>query len=171
MCLRNSACEYMYVFVPLICSSQLLEEARQENLISDALDNVLASQLVPEESTGDGNLSGVVRSSLDLVCPPPMGDEGATFELSGEESRQNSVCGSSGEEGIRGESSRTEPSDGGAEGGGEERERDAGQDTPATRKEMGGDENGEEATSELRENSRTRSRKVCICNVYCPHLC
>ena len=156
----------------LICSLQLLEEARQEKMISDALDNVLDSQLVPEESTGDGNLSGVVRSSLDLVCPPPAGDEGATFELSREESRQNPVCGSSGEEDARGESSRTEPSERGTTRGGEERERDPEQDTAATREERGGEENGEEATSELRVNSRNRSRKVytCTCtNMYHTH--
>jgi hypothetical protein len=138
----------------------LAEEARQEKMISDALDNVLNSQLAPDESirsTGDGNLSGVVRSSLDLVCPPPMGDEGATFELSREESRLNPACGSSG---ARGEGPRAETLDGSAEREGEEREREEEQDIAATtREEKSGDEDRSEATSEQRGNSKTRARK------------
>ena len=72
---------------------QLAEEARKDNVASDAPDEVFVSEVegtcVPHQSTGgdDNLLSGVVRSSLDLVCPPPRRGEGATFELTSEERR------------------------------------------------------------------------------------
>ena len=92
-----------------------------------------------EEAAPDGNLSGVVRSSLDLVCPPPTGGEGATFLLSQQEEEQ---------QGRRRQQSVSEdlPGEGGAVGEGEEgmvcgegrREEEGGVDEPPEMR-VGGD--------------------------------
>lgn len=133
----------------------VVEETRRE-VISDTLGDALDAQVSCEElrsSTGDGNLSGVVRSSLDLVCPPPTTDEGATFEMSREERRPSQVCASSGEE----EAQDGRPLQRGSERGGVgEVERDAEQDATVGSEETGPDRNEEES----RGKSRIRSRKV-----------
>ena len=106
-------------------------------------------------SGGDGNLSGVVRSSLDLVCPPPTGGEGATFQLGSEERRQPTsrrcVVSSDEEEGVR------QPGEGVLRGGEQEGtggERQGDGETGSVHGEAGSDGNQE------KEMKKSRSRKV-----------
>ena len=126
-------------------------------MIPDALDLVLDAHREDADdscgTTGNDNLSGMVRSSLDLVCPPPMRGEGATFEMSREERRLNRVCAARQDSG-----SRTLSSEGGGcmEGGEEERETEEEMDTRIT-----GDETcGNASEKNTREQPRTRLRKV-----------
>ena len=110
-----------------LIASRSEEEVRREEEISDALGEVL-ERVGREEDQDDviagGNLSGVVRSSLDLICPPPSRDEGATFEGLSEERRVPRLCGS-GEEsqercgGGRGGGVVLVGEEGGGEGDGE----------------------------------------------------
>jgi hypothetical protein len=112
---------------------------------------------VETQSHSDG-LSGVVRSSLDLVCPPPTGDEGATFQLGREEQRHTTaqcVISSDGEEG------RQEPDDGGKVEVGQEGERGTVcEDVTSVTKEPTGEGNTETSGGGRdKETKKTRSRK------------
>ena len=120
---------------------------------------------VETQSLSDG-LSGVVRSSLDLVCPPPTGDEGATFQLGREEQQHTTaqcVTSSDGEEG------RQEPDDGvsgngGQVGVGEEGERGTVcEDVTSVTEEPTGEGNTETSGGGRdKETKKTRSRKVSV---------
>ena len=115
---------------------------------------------VETQSHSDG-LSGVVRSSLDLVCPPPTGDEGATFQLGREEQRHTTaqcVISSDGEEG------RQEPDDGGKVEVGQEGERGTVcEDMTSVTKEPTGEGNTETSGGGRdKETKKTRSRKVSV---------
>ena len=113
-------------------------------------------------SGGDGNLSGVVRSSLDLVCPPPTGGEGATFQLGSEERRQPTsrrcVVSSEEEEGV------LQPEEGGLRSGEQERaggERQGEGETGSVHGEAGSDGNQEKSgDGREKEMKKSRSRKV-----------
>lgn len=124
------------------------EEAESEGV---ALGEDVRTQVAQREShssAGDCNLSGVVRSSLDLVCPPPIRGEGATFEVSREEERPpQAVCTSSRE-------SETQDSELIPEGG----ERDT--EEISTVSTAGGDEQ----QNEPRMNSIPRSKKRQSCS-------
>ena len=123
---------------------------------------------VATQSQGDG-LSGVVRSSLDLVCPPPTGDEGATFQLGHDEQRQSAaaqcvVVGSSGrEEGVEGVQEQEEGGLGSREqvevGGGEGEGGRGREDVTEVTGEPSGEGNTETG-GDGRDTRKTRSRKV-----------
>ena len=141
-------------YLLILLSSLKFEEAESEGV---ALGEDLRTQVAQREShssAGDCNLSGVVRSSLDLVCPPPIRGEGATFEVSREEERPpQAVCTSSRE-------SETQDSELIPEGG----ERDT--EEISTVSTAGGDEQ----QNEPRMNSIPRSKKVLYTNSLSIHL-
>ena len=136
-------------------------------MISDALSEVLEREIAHEDShdscssTHDGNLSGVVRSSLDLLCPPPTRDEGATFETSREERRPTGACASSGEEETQESGVRTLSVEGDPEGG---KEGEGEQPANISRVEVDEDRDGEDTRENLKT---TKTRKVAIMTYTC----
>ncbi len=64
------------------------DHSMTEEMISDALGEVLENTHTASSfSPGDGNLSAIVRSSLDLICPPPEG----AMVISSEENRSDRI--------------------------------------------------------------------------------
>ena len=148
-----------------------MEKERRENTTSDPTSLAGKSQDTHTEepnqsanaTTSNSNLSGVVRSSLDLVCPPPTGGEGATFQLSTEERERTQRCVredvSEGDECVMGGDG--EEGEGEGEGGGE-KEGDMVQKSERPT-EVAGD--GVEKTNDEekgKETRKTRSRKVSV---------
>ena len=97
------------------------EETGREEVVSVTPGPVLKSQLEDfrESCTDDNNLSGMVRSSLDLVCPPPISTEGATFELSSQERRLSPAYNSDEETVVQDGGSLDDPPESGCVEGGE----------------------------------------------------